>query len=766
MNKKGFTLVELLGVVVILAMIMLIAIPNIMSLVERTKKDGYIGDAKKMVYLVKSEIKKGRVDKPSAEQTKKITLKDLLTKDLEKDKDGYTYDLNKSYVYITRENGNLVYYVQLVSDKGKTYRGIKLVNVEDLSYEDRYEKYYENTDIIDLEPQDMNANKKYKIGIALNNIIASATKLTIKYGQTVTVNIEPVNGYYLEKVSCTNGYTTNAEIGVTALGSQTVTISNNSHDYPSTCTFTGKKITYSAALSLVDTQASKENVSLKFGGSGVVDITPKKGYFLASASCTNGYTTNAEVGLQYTGKQVVTIANNNVKNLSTCTFKSLPAYPIVSGGSTSWTTGSRTFRITRPLPSSEITRYEYYVSNSNSKPGDNVAATGNFTSEEVTISRTGKYAYFRIIYANGIISHWSEAKDLYVDRDALAAPTVIGGGTTWKLSRTFMITGPLPTSGISRYEYYVSNSNTKPAKTQAATVSLLTPTMNIVTEGQYAFFRVVNNAGVTSEWTDAKNLYVDPNTYTITYNLNGGEQGTGAKTRFDVETTFNLPTPIKPGYNFGGWYENSSFGGNRINSIPLETRGNKTYYAKWTVTTYAIAYELNGGTQAANQKTSYTIETPTFNLLSPSRTGYTFNGWYNGTGDGKTTQIVKGTIGDKFFYASWTAHKYTIKFHANGGSGSMSNQLFTYDETKPLTGNAFTRTGYIFLGWATSSTATSPTYGDKQSITNLTTTNGAVINLYAVWQRITSKMLDYENTNYTTCKNAECAINELYSKFK
>jgi hypothetical protein len=94
-------------------------------------------------------------------------------------------------------------------------------------------------------------------------------------------------------------------------------------------------------------------------------------------------------------------------------------------------------------------KYEYYISDTSTKPNDNVTVAGNFTSSEVTISTTGKYAFFRIIYANGIVSKWSEAKNLYVDRDQLPAPTVVGGGTTWKLSRTFMITAPTPKSGIS-----------------------------------------------------------------------------------------------------------------------------------------------------------------------------------------------------------------------------------------------------------------------------------------------------------------------------
>ena len=83
--------------------------------------------------------------------------------------------------------------------------------------------------------------------------------------------------------------------------------------------------------------------------------------------------------------------------------------------------------------------------------------------------------------------------------------------------------------------------------------------------------------------------------------------------------------------------------------------------------------------------------------------------------------------------ADISAFPYTVKFNANGGTGSMANQSFTYGTEKALTANAFTRTGYTFQGWATSASG-AKVYNDKQSVSNLTATAGAVVNLYAVWK--------------------------------
>ena len=77
---------------------------------------------------------------------------------------------------------------------------------------------------------------------------------------------------------------------------------------------------------------------------------------------------------------------------------------------------------------------------------------------------------------------------------------------------------------------------------------------------------------------------------------------------------------------------------------------------------------------------------------------------------------------------------YSVKFNANGGTGTMSNESFTYGTAKALTANAFKRTGYTFQGWATSASG-AVKYTNKQSVSNLTATAGGTVNLYAVWKK-------------------------------
>ena len=141
---------------------------------------------------------------------------------------------------------------------------------------------------------------------------------------------------------------------------------------------------------------------------------------------------------------------------------------------------------------------------------------------------------------------------------------------------------------------------------------------------------------------------------------------------------------------------------------------------------YAITYAETKGAANTNPTQYNILDSITFAAL-PNVTGYTFKGW-------NPTKIAAGGFGAKTVTAQWTPITFTVKFNANGGTGTMANEAFTYDTAKALTANAFTRTGYTFKGWATSSGATSAAYTDKQSVKNLTATSGATVNLYAVWQ--------------------------------
>ncbi|MBR1922993.1 MAG: InlB B-repeat-containing protein, partial [Paludibacteraceae bacterium] len=158
----------------------------------------------------------------------------------------------------------------------------------------------------------------------------------------------------------------------------------------------------------------------------------------------------------------------------------------------------------------------------------------------------------------------------------------------------------------------------------------------------------------------------------------------------------------------------------------------------------------------------YYYEGTTVTLVAPSANpGYHFVNWTKGGSSVSTSQTYDlGNVSSSnsgAYVANFDANTYNVVFNANGGSGTMSNQSHTYGQSKALTTNAFTRTGYAFRGWATSAdraNAGTVDYTDGQSVSNLTTTNNGTYNLYAVWaELVTFTIASYSNGTVTVTPN-------------
>lgn len=115
---------------------------------------------------------------------------------------------------------------------------------------------------------------------------------------------------------------------------------------------------------------------------------------------------------------------------------------------------------------------------------------------------------------------------------------------------------------------------------------------------------------------------------------------------------------------------------------------------------------------------------------NPSKTGYTFLGWYNGE-DKLTEETVIDA--DITYTAKFEPNHYSIAFNANGGSGSMQTlENVAYDEKVKLPKCTFTRDGYDFAGWTTSSYRDTADYKDEEEVSKLRRYAGTQ-KLYAVW---------------------------------
>ena len=76
---------------------------------------------------------------------------------------------------------------------------------------------------------------------------------------------------------------------------------------------------------------------------------------------------------------------------------------------------------------------------------------------------------------------------------------------------------------------------------------------------------------------------------------------------------------------------------------------------------------------------------------------------------------------------------YTVKFNSNGGTGTMSDMNITRAVSQTLTANAYTKSGYDFIGWNTAADGSGNSYADEEEIAYASITDGDVITLYAQW---------------------------------
>ena len=167
------------------------------------------------------------------------------------------------------------------------------------------------------------------------------------------------------------------------------------------------------------------------------------------------------------------------------------------------------------------------------------------------------------------------------------------------------------------------------------------------------------------------NLYAiwTPNQYTVTFNPNGGSVSPTTKTVTYDSTYGSLPTPTRTGYNFAGWWTAARGGTQITSSTKVTTASNHSIYAHWTPNQYTVTFNPNGGTVSPTTKT-VTYDSTYGTLPTPTRTGYTFVGWWTATSNG--TQITSSTkvaiTAAQTLYAHWTANTYTVTFNPNGGN--------------------------------------------------------------------------------------------------
>lgn len=268
-------------------------------------------------------------------------------------------------------------------------------------------------------------------------------------------------------------------------------------------------------------------------------------------------------------------------------------------------------------------------------------------------------------------------------------------------------------------------SSTKPTKTGSTFDYWVGSNGTNYNAGATVAANVNQNLTLTAHWTDI--------TYTITFAANGGTGGPSSDTKtYGVAKTITTSIPTKEGYNFSGWSGSNGVTYAKGGTIAADVNQNLTLTAQWTKQTFTVSYSANGGTGAPGNQTKTYGTALTISSAAPTRTGYNFTGWLGSNG---LTYQPGGTIAANVnqnltLTAQWTLKTYTITYNANSGSGAPAAGSKNYGQEYTISSTRPTRTNYNFLGWATSSNATSATYQPGGKIA--ANVNQAVT-LYAVW---------------------------------
>lgn len=373
-----------------------------------------------------------------------------------------------------------------------------------------------------------------------------------------------------------------------------------------------------------------------------------------------------------------------------------------------------------------------------------IANAGDYTITHISDDQ------YTIQYDNQYISHANGKVDLeyleYNEEDKSKCHWTItrtGTNGTWRVAS--------PVNNDRALVFTTANNNSNVFKAYA--------TENITADGAYYDLEIGNGEAIsyqnyTTTCTTDVTVTLDPNGGTGDFSGWDEDDDNYTKT-VEKENSVTLPNILeKIGYTFQGWSD-----GENTYTGQYAPTANVTLTASWKAIDYDITYNLYGGTNHASNPSNYTIETSTITLQAPTKTGYTFGGWYKEDAfTNPVTQIIEGSTGNITLYAKWTPNTYTIQFDANEGTGEMEDQSFTYDaEPTALSANTFTRTGYNFTGWNTADDATGTPYADKAEVQNLTAAANGVVTLHAQWTAknlINYRTLCTYNIEYTNLEGA------------
>ena len=241
----------------------------------------------------------------------------------------------------------------------------------------------------------------------------------------------------------------------------------------------------------------------------------------------------------------------------------------------------------------------------------------------------------------------------------------------------------------------------------------------------------------------------------VTFHANNGTEDTATQKIFGGKgaNPFTCEGKI-----FAGWATSADGAVVYADGAAITTETDLELYAVWS-----DAYTVT----LRNGDTDTTVLVPQNSAIGsrvpadPTKKGYTFEGWFNGEEKLTAETVISG---DVIYTAQWSPITYTIAFSGGeGGQGAMDSIPATYDQEVTLPKNTFTRPGYYFNGWSTSSGASSGSYADEKPVKNLTTKQGETVTLYAAWYGLPVNVTLHPNYDGAENGTRTCVVGSNYN---
>ena len=213
-----------------------------------------------------------------------------------------------------------------------------------------------------------------------------------------------------------------------------------------------------------------------------------------------------------------------------------------------------------------------------------------------------------------------------------------------------------------------------------------------------------------ADLTLTKEITIADRVFTLTLVPNGGivtdkTGDTNAVRSFSEETVlFETFWAERPGFIFEGWYTDAECSEASLFWVegrekPAMPSNDLTLYAKWKAHSFNVYFDANSG-EVKKESMGVLVDTPYGELPVPTKTGYTFLGWFTEKDGGEriTAESIVAIESDQTLYAHWQVNTYTVTFNANGGDVSPTSKTVTYGQPYgdlPKPG----RIGFGFNGW-------------------------------------------------------------------